>query len=411
MKSSIIGILEILNEAKILNSAGFSAGYTFGAQKTREYFDELIQSANLDTPIFSGIMIIETYDKNGFYTVVDGLQRLTSLSLLLCALCESTKNTTKKNEDARYKIFTRYLADGNEVKLHLTERENVIYNKLVFSMPLDDDEAQSELAQSYFTFLEKIKEQKISATKLFKIISKIRFMIIFTDGTQLSARELYQSLNEDKSDMSQINLITSFISQNCATAMDIWRETIRSYESQGLKDVFKKFIRDFLTVQNNGLIPPENALYKGFKNYFYKISQYQPTQKTIENIYKYSQFYLKILQADFDDFEVQKHIISINENNGQDSYSYLMEVLDDLENGHIDRQVFMDILEMINSLLIARLEGQYTEISFASLSSELNRMIALKNYSNQSEESNNDSDGQENMITINEINQLSAFEV
>ena len=41
------------------------------------------------------------------------------------------------------------------------------------------------------------------------------------------------------------------------------------------------------------------------------MSKYQDSKVIIDNLYKYSQFYLKILQADFDDLEVQNQIIMI----------------------------------------------------------------------------------------------------
>lgn len=407
MNSSIISILEILNAAVTLSSVGFSAGYTFNAKDAQDYFTELIEMANYRAPIFSGIIIIEKSNRKGSFTVIDGLQRVTSLSLILSALCASAKNTTKKNEDARYKIFTRYLTNDTDVKLQLIGAEQEIYRKIVFSLPLSEQEMRSNIYKAYQTFLECILEQKISTTNLFKIISKIQFMTVFTENSKFSAREFYQSLNSSKNDLSQINLISSFISQNCENSYPLWIDAMNLYKNQGLIDVFKSFVKDFLTVQNNGSIPCEKSLYNSFKNFYYRLAQYQPGDVIVQNIYKYARFYLQILRSDFEDFEVQKQFIMINENGGQDAYSYLMEVLDDVENGHIQYEVFLDILNMVNAFITNRKETGDDTISFANLSNELNRMIAMKNYPSNDESSFED----ENKITINDINQLSAFEV
>lgn len=406
MNSSVINILEILNKATTLASVGFSAGYSFNAEKADEYFDELILNANIDSPIFSGIMIIENSGREGIYTVVDGLQRLTTLSLLLSALCESAKNTTKKNEDARFKIFNRYLINDSDVKLQLIGDEHEIYRKIIFSLNLSEKEMQSNLYQTYQQFLSKIRAQKISATSLFKIILKIEFMIVFMESSQFSARELYQSLNANKNDLSQINLISSFISQNCEKSVSLWQRTMAPYQKYGMMNIFKSFMKDYLTIQNNGTLPKENALYNNFKSYFYQISQYRPTHSTIENIYKYSRFYLKILRADFEDFEIKKQFIAINENSGQDAYPYLMEVLDDLENGHIERQILLDILVTINALLANRDEND-DSVNFANLSHELNRMIAVKSCTTSEEADNSEDAPDEKKISINELTESS----
>lgn len=404
MNSSIVNVLEIFNVATSLSSVGFSAGYNYDEANAEEFFDELIENTDSITPIFMGIMIIEEVGEKGNFIIVDGLQRITTLSLILSALCEGYKGTTKKNEDARFKIFTRYLTKGSDVKLQLTESEWEIYQKLVFSEELDEYEAQSNLARAYKLFLSKIKSRKIAATDLFKIISKIQFMVVFMDKSKVSPRELYQSLNDNKNDLSTINLITSFISQKFNPYVHIWNNIVQNYKRLDLSIVLRYFISDFLTVQDRGKIPNQKKLYISFKKYFMKMSRYQSADKILENVDKYSRFYLKIIQADFEDPEIQNQIMLINENNGQDSYSYLMEALDDFENSHICRESFLDILTTINSFLANRNENDSdTTINFASLSEELNKRLTLANDEFQFID--------ESKLTINEINQLSTFGV
>ena len=133
MQSSIINVSEILNNAKKLSSAGFSVEYSFDNEKAALYFDELVENSLSPTPIFSGILILE---KNGEdFIIVDGLQRLITLSLLLCALCENYKGTSKVNEEARLKILNRFLItsneEGKESKLQIKGAEFDIYLKIL----------------------------------------------------------------------------------------------------------------------------------------------------------------------------------------------------------------------------------------------------------------------------------------
>lgn len=402
MNSSIISVSDILNNAANLISAGFSAGYNFDDINSAEYFDELIESATQPSPIFSGIMIMQ---KSGAdFTVIDGIQRLTTISLLLCALCESYKGTSKNNEDARSKIYTRFLLNGKEPKLKLLNKEHEIYRKIILSLALTDSEKESNLYCAYQGFLEKIKSHKISGTKLFKLAAKIQFMVIVTDQAEISARELYQSLNVNK-DRSQVNLISDYFSQKDSKAGIIWRKTTDVYKDKGEENLLEDFVRDFLVIQNDGKIPNVNALYTNFKSYFVKMSKYQDMVTIAENIRQYSQYYLKIVNAQFDDEKICEQIKILNENNGKDAYPYLMEVLDDLENGHIDIDVFLDILKMINSFVIQRQDDPLSNVTidFASLSKELNKMLVLDDYVPKIVD--------ENKLTINDINSLSTFEV
>lgn len=413
MNSSITNISEILKSADSFTSAGFSDGYNFDDINASEYFDELIESSAFSSPIFSGILIMKKTDNN--YTIVDGFQRITTISLLLCALCESYKNTTKQNEEAKNKIFNRYLIGQDKPKLKLRGLEQVIYKKILssanFNENLDENlnekEKEHNLVQTYQSFLERMKDKKISGTELFRVISKIEFLLVLVDDSKVSTREIYRALNKNK-DNSQINLIYDFIKQKDTEAARDWLKITNSYRDLGLQDLLDSFIRDFLTIQFNGKIPNKNALYNKFKSYFAKISKYQATKKIVQNMCKFAQYYLRIVNAYFENEEIKAQVLTLNQNNGTDAYPYLMEVLDDLENGHLNSGMFLDILIMINSFIANRQEDpNNSTIDFANLSKELNKMLALKDYSpafagNQTGE---------NKITINEMNNLSTFEV
>lgn len=401
MNSSIINVSELLNSAKNLISAGFSAGYNFDDIKAEEYFDELVENSLSSSPIFSGILIVEKHEDN--FTVIDGLQRLTTISLLLCALCEIYKGTSKNNEEARDKIFNRYLVNDNEPKLKLIGEEQNIYKKILFSEWLIDKEIEHNLVLAYQSFVAKIKDRKISGTELFKIISKIQFMIVMTDKSEVSVRDLYQALNGVNKGKSQINLISDFIAQEDKDSIVIWQKIVEAFKNTD--HLLEAFIRDFLITRADEEIVNKSALYKNFKNYFYKISKYQNTKTIVESMYKYSQYYLKIISADFENAEVQEQIKILNENSGRDAYPYLMEVLDDLENSHIEMGAFLNILMMINLFIKSQQEVSFSNINinFANLSKELNKMLVLKDYVPDLME--------EDKLTINVINKLSSFEL
>ena len=402
MNSSIINISEVLNNAKNLISAGFSSGYNFNEINAAEYFDELIENSTLPTPIFSGIIIMEKSEKE--LTLIDGLQRITTICLLLCALCEIYKNTTTKNETAKNKIFNMFLLNNDEPKLQLKNREQDIYKKILFSEELNEEELKNNLCKTYQSFLSKISARKISGTQLFKIISKIQFMVVITTKSEISTRELYQALNYNK-DKFQVNLISDFITQIDLVAGVIWQETTDCYYNLGHHELLKTFLLDFLTIQNDGKIPNKNALYNKFKSYFNKMENFQDAKTITLNICKYAQYYLKIINADFENLEIKEEITILNNNNGNDAYPYLMEAVGDLENGHIHQDMFLDILRMINSFIISRIEDPDCplKVDFASLSTELNKMLVS---SSQTQERFDDS-----KLTINEMNNLYTFEV
>lgn len=400
MNSSITSISELLQNANSFTSVGFSQGYSYDAVNAEEYFEELLENSTQESPIFSGILILEKSNKK--YTVVDGLQRITTICLLLIALCENYKDTTKKNEEARKKVFKRYLVNSTKKpKLNMGTKEQETYVKILLDQDLTETEKTGNLYQVYSMFLQKIKEHRISGTHLFKIISRIRFMIVLTDKTEGSTRELYEVLNANKN-KSQINLIADFLAKRDPEAAGIWQKTINVYKNLSMNSFLENFIKDFLTVQNEGDVPKQNALFNKFKSYYNTICKYKTPKEIVESMVKYSKYYLDIIKADFADEEIKAQIVILNSNNGQDAYSYLMEVLDDFNNNLLNREVFLEILGMINSIVVKRNEegDNAVSINFAHLSKELNRMLIMPDYSAQMID--------ESKLTINDINKLSA---
>lgn len=400
MNSAIVSISEILSKVQGINSAGFSAGYSFDEINASEFFDEVVENAAFPSPIFSGILILEKSGDN--YTIIDGLQRITTINLLLCALCDRYKNTSKQNDEAKDKIMKRFLTYEGEPKLNLVTNEQKIYKKILFGKKLTKSDSQSNLAKSYNEFLDRIKKHKISGTELFRIISKIQFMLITVEKSEIPIRELYQALNTNK-DKPQINLISDFIIQKDAEAGLVWAKILKKYKELGDDSIIENFMTDFLTIQNDGKVPGKNALYNNFKSYYIKISKYLTAEVIVDNMCKYAQNYMKIIKSNFDDFQIKKQLIVLNENNGQDAYPYLMEVMDDLDNGHINKEVFSDILTMINSFVLNRQEESFAEVTldFASLSKELNKMLVLNNYVPKIID--------ENKLTINDITNSSTL--
>lgn len=400
MDSSVKSIYKILNDAESISSNGFSNGYNFDESSASEYFNELIGNSELPVPIFSGILILEKTDNK--FTVIDGIQRITTIGLLLSALCESYKGSSKQNQDAKDKIFSRYLTFNHKPRLKLTGKDQTIYRKILFSEGLTEQEKTSNLYRTYQCFINEIKSHKCSGNKLFKILSKIQFMTVLTDKTEISARELYQALNSGKTE-SQINLISDFIEQEDHEASMLLRG--RANEFKESEYLFESFLKDFLNTRLDKETLHERKLYNNFKNYYYKISKYQDTKSIVKEVLKYSNYYLKIINADFESQEIKEQLEILNKNGGNDTYPYLMQVIDDLENGHIDLEALLNILMMINLFIQSRKEISISNINidFASLSKELNKMLILKDYVPNFV--------LENKLTINELNNLSNFGV
>ena len=113
-----------------------------------------------------------------------------------------------------------------------------------------------------------------------------------------------------------------------------------------------------------------------FKRYYKRIEQSIDAKDFFKLFQKFAKYYIKILQADFENEDVKKLISIINGENMFETYPYLLEVLDDVENGRLTEETFIQLLNTVISFINEQRNGNFTSsINFANLSHEINQRI------------------------------------
>ena len=124
---NVLNLLEFLNSVKTMNTLS----YAKWDSNLVNFLSLMTEDVQFTRRIDFGVMYLrETTLDN--YIIIDGVNRLLSLSLLLHAVCECYKKTTKRNEKAIRTIRTKYLLNGSRTKLRLPKGEQEIYEKIVY---------------------------------------------------------------------------------------------------------------------------------------------------------------------------------------------------------------------------------------------------------------------------------------
>src|SRR5574344_153582 len=225
-------------------------------------------------------------------------------------------------------------------------------------------------------FWEKIKTENIQANKLFRQISNVKFFVSATIDSSVDELDLYACSNH--TNINYMSLVESFIKNKSENAYNVWQEIIERYSHENDSNLFNQFFNDYLSISLKVLLPTINV-YDKFKHYWNQVSKYQDMDFVIDNLKRYSNYYLRIINAQFEDIDIQNQFFKIRESSGQDAYPYLMEVMEDFECGHLTSEMFLDILKMISEYVENRTDG--AQINFSNLSNELNKILASRIYS------------------------------
>ena len=361
----VVNLLEFINNTQSL----FTLPFAKCSGELVNFLDLMTEDEQFTQRIDLGIVFVEQKSLNQ-YTIVDGLNRILSLSLLLHAVCECYKKTTEQNEKAIRTIRKKYLLCNGKSKLQLNPKDNDLFNKIINGERLSGHEKNTPMFKLLHSFWSQIKEEQLQASKIFTMLKKIEITLVETDN--VSKRNLYYKLNADRH-LSQIALIEDFVKEKRVyEAWEALRKKIFPNE-----DDLQLFLKDFFITKFNYKNFDQERLYESFVNYFMTMMQYQSKDILMKKLQQSAALYYNILNINFTNTEIKQALINIKMHSGEDTYAYILNVYEDFVENNLSEATFLEILNTIDEYLKNRLDSG-KNIEFNELIQYLNAFITCK---------------------------------
>ena len=361
----VVNLLEFLNKTKSLHALE----YATCDSRLVNFLDLISVDEQFTQKIDLGLIFYSEKTLDHF-VIIDGLARLVSLSLLLHAVCECYKKTSPKNDNAIRTIRTKYLLDGTRTKVRLPKNLQVIYEKILYGERLSGKEKETPMFKLLHSFWTQIKEDKLQASYIFKMLQKITVTLVETGS--VNYREVYYSINNDRG-LNQLNLIDNYVSE--LKTNKEW-ESIKAIYQNKERDIVL-FFKDFFQSKFNYKEFDSNRLYEYFENYCKTMRAYMKPKAVFEQIHRYALLYSDLLNVKMPNEVLRQAMIDIKMLEGEDTYAYLLNVYADYVDGSISEATFVEILSTIKEYLHNRKETP-NNVSFNELISYLNAFLACK---------------------------------
>ena len=196
----------------------YQRNYDWKTENCKQLYDDLVKVVkNRRKSHFFG-SIVSVYNPDGAndeFLVIDGQQRLTTVSLLLLAMYNLLENQviTPKKATLSERIFEEYLVDkwqdkDTRIKLKPVKNDQTAFKKLF------DDASEyvpeSNLTINYNYFYNRVQKEEISVDDLFDAICRLEIISITLnkdDNPQL----IFESLNSTGLALSEGDKIRNFI--------------------------------------------------------------------------------------------------------------------------------------------------------------------------------------------------------
>lgn len=360
-------IYEILNGNKQFLIPVYQRYYSWDLEQCRRLWNDIVdmqKKGKVGHFVGSIVNIAEQAMPTGVqkYMIIDGQQRMTTLTLLLLALRDyAIKNPEDQTINAR-RIDNMLLKNEYEVgderyKLLLTETDRDILMKLVDEKPIAED-TKSKLLDNYHFFVGKIADRELAPAEIYESIGKLQIVNITLDRTVDDAQAIFESLNSTGKELSESDLIRNYVlmglepTEQTYVYEHLWRpmELLFVYETQG--SIMDRFFRDYLTMKLTR-IPKQGRVYEEFKLYHLNC-EFGTIRELCQDLLTYSKYYTDIVFKRSSNPMLKSLYEDIIDLRMEVSYPFLLKVHNDFAEHVISQDELMQIIRLCISYVFRR---------------------------------------------------------
>ena len=360
-------IYEILNGNKQFLIPVYQRYYSWDIEQCKRLWNDIVEMQKKGKAghfVGSIVNIAEQAMPTGVqkYMIIDGQQRMTTLSLLLLALRDyAIKNPEDTTINARridnMLLKNEYESGDERYKLLLTETDRDILMRLVEEKPILDD-TRSKLLDNYKFFAGKIADKELMPAEVYESIGKLQIVNITLDRSLDDAQAIFESLNSTGKELSESDLIRNYVlmglepTEQTYVYEHLWRpmELLFVYETQD--SVMDRFFRDYLTMKITR-IPKQDRVYEEFKLYHLNC-EFSTIREFCHDLLTYAKYYTDMVFKRSSDPALKSLYEDINDLRMEVSYPFLLKVHNDYAEGVISEDDLKLIIRLCISYVFRR---------------------------------------------------------
>ncbi|HEY5511443.1 MAG TPA: DUF262 and DUF1524 domain-containing protein [Prolixibacteraceae bacterium] len=368
-------LLDFLKKSSQFVIPIYQRTYSWTERECRQLWDDIVRSGKNDNTSVHFIGSI-VYVEQGLsqvthqapLLVIDGQQRLTTVSLLLSAIAEAVADSEPFDGFSQRKIRNYYLLNPEEsdekyYKLILTQTDKESLKALIAgnSQPTNHS---IKIAENFGLFKKWIKNNEADLTTLCKGLAKLVVVDIALNRDQDNPQLIFESMNSTGKELNQADLIRNFILMGLEPKLQtrlyeqFWRPMELDFGQEAYGIHFDSFMRHYLTVRT-GDIPNISAVYEAFKNYARETriesqNDDEHIEKIVSAIRDYSHYFCSMALGKESDPDLNRVFHDLRELKVDVAYPFLLELYDDYKNGILSKKDLIQIVRWVESYVFRR---------------------------------------------------------
>ena len=411
MKANAADLLTVLKNSPQFVIPIYQRTYSWAEKECRQLWDDVLRAGKDDAVkvhFIGSIVYIEhgtsTVSHMSPIVVIDGQQRLTTVTLFLAALAESLEDAPPTAEFTARKLRNYYLINPEEsgerrYKLLLSQTDKVSLIAVV-SGAEQPKEPSRRVTGNFELFKGWLAGFGGDLAVICKGLAKLMVVDVALTQGQDDPQLIFESMNSTGRELSQADLIRNSVLMGLEPKLQaklyeqFWRPMELDFGQEAYGTHFDGFMRHFLTMRT-GEIPNMNAVYEAFKAYARSPAVSQGgTEAMVREVRDHARYYCAMaLQAE-PDAGLNAAFRELVELRVDVAYPLLLELYRDYDHQVLPRDDFVEAVRAIESYVFRRaicaIPTNSMNRTFANLTKNLNkdrylesllaRLLDLKSY-------------------------------
>ena len=331
--------------------------------------------------------------------LIDGQQRLTTISILLCAIKDYVQKFNLETKLINLaKIKNQFLYNSDEIdedryKLLLNVQDKETYIKLIDNTIFTVNKPATNIIKCYEFFYERIEDfikQHGQIDEIYAGIFKLSLVSISLDKDSDNPQMIFESMNSTGKDLSQTDLLRNYLLMDLTPEKQIrlYKTYWKPMEELFGEDIYKNdlnkfdyFIRDFLTLKSDtGYICKINNVYENFKRYY--LDNNCEKFAVLKDLFTYAKYYACIDLLQENDDELKLYWQEFKKLDSHVVYPFLLKLYDDYSRQILIKEDFKKILQVVISYLWRRAICEIPTNSLSKTFATLYQAVDKEDYVN-----------------------------
>lgn len=376
MKATEANFLDFLKKSPQFVIPIYQRTYSWTEKECRQLWDDIVRTGSNDSVSahFVGSIV---YIEKGLYQVtsqspmlvIDGQQRLTTLTLILAALAQAVDKLDETKREpvdgfSPRKIRNYYLLNPEE--------EGDRHHKLILSQTdkasliaiVGDSEQPKEyslrVTENFALFESWIAACNGNLVPVCKGLAKLVVVDIALSRDQDNPQLIFESMNSTGRELSQADLIRNFILMGLEPKLQtrlyeqFWRPMEVDFGQDAYSTHFDGFMRHYLTVKT-GEIPNVGEVYEAFKGYARSpLVAQKGVEALVADIRAFSRYFCAMALGAESDADLKLAFHDLRELKVDVAYPFLLELYHDYATGMLPSADFAIAVQLVEAYVFRR---------------------------------------------------------